>query len=359
MTASTISLSLAMIARNEARCLARCLRSVQAIVDEIVLVDTGSTDDTVRLAREFNARVVPFVWVDDFAAARNHALEHSTGNWVLVLDADEHASATLSAEIARFIQGQSAIGRLKIVSDFRQNGQTLRSQSFVSRLFPRGARFEGRIHEQLVSPLPRLNLKGELWHDGYLEKTKTDRNVNLLRRELEREPDSAYLLYQLALEYTSLDRTAEAFQCLRNALASMKPGDPFGPNVVVDFLYAAIRLQQFDAATGLLEKVGSSLDDFPDFHLAGGLFYMNLVRSNPSRYLSELPRIEQCFRRCLALGETDRYRSVRGSGSFLANYNLGLFYHVFGNLAAARQCFKQAAHDGYEPAEAMLRQISG
>ena len=74
MIASKPSLSLALIVKNEARCLARCLHSVQGVASEIVVVDTGSTDETVRIARDCQARVVNFAWRDDFAAARNFAL---------------------------------------------------------------------------------------------------------------------------------------------------------------------------------------------------------------------------------------------------------------------------------------------
>jgi len=204
MAETNVRLSLALIARNEARCLGRCLRSVQPIVDEIVVVDTGSTDDTILIAHQFQAKVLPFSWRDDFSAARNFALDQTRGEWILILDADEHASEGLAQEIRDFTRVSSPrIGRLKIVSDFKRNNQTLRSQSFVSRLFPRGARFEGRIHEQLISPLPRTNLRGELWHDGYLEPTKSDRNLKLLRQELQGSPGNAYLLFQLALTYQS------------------------------------------------------------------------------------------------------------------------------------------------------------
>ena len=211
-----------MIVKNEARCLARCLRSVRAILDEIIIADTGSTDGTIEIASEFGAKISHFDWADDFSAARNFALDQTTGDWILVLDADEFAGEPLATEIGEFVQNPPAIGRLKIVSDFRRHGQTLRSQSFVARLFPRGARFQGRIHEQIVSPLRRVNLRGELWHDGYLETQKSGRNVKLLLAELEREPENSYLLYQLAIEYTSLDQPENAFPCLQKAFVGMK-----------------------------------------------------------------------------------------------------------------------------------------
>ncbi len=359
MPALKPQLSLAMIVKNEARCLARCLQSIRSMVDEMVMVDTGSTDDTVEIAKKFGAKVLHFDWVNDFSAARNFALDQTNGDWILVLDADEHASEALVKEIREFVLRPHAIGRLKIVSDFRRNGNTLRSQSFVSRLFPRGAHFQGRVHEQLVSPLSRVNLRGELWHDGYLETQKSDRNIKLLLAELEREPGNAYLLYQLALEYTSLDRPENALECLQKSFARMKQTDSFAPNVVVDLLYAAMALKKFDAGIDTIGKSENSLQDFPDYYLVRGLFYMNLIRSNAAKYAQELPKIEQSFQRCLALGETDKCKSVWGSGTFLANYNLGVFYHAFGNGNGARRCFEAAAAQGYEPAAAMLKKLKG
>ncbi|HSY43513.1 MAG TPA: glycosyltransferase family 2 protein [Candidatus Acidoferrum sp.] len=350
-------LSLAMIVKNEARCLARCLHSIKQVVDEIVIVDTGSKDDTVKIATEFDGKISHFDWINDFSAARNFALERAGGDWILVLDADEFASEALGKEIREFILSEPAIGRLKIVSDFRRNGQTLRSQSFVSRLFPRGPRFQGGIHEQIVSTLPRINLRGELWHDGYLETQKSDRNTKLLQAELKREPGNVYLLYQLAIEYNSLEQVEKAFQCLQKAFAGIKHDEPFAPNITVDLLYAAMALKKFEVASEAIAKSERFLEDFPDFHLARGLFYMNLIRSNASKHIKELPKIEQSFQRCLALGETDKYKSVHGSGTFLANYNLGVFYHAFGNAKGAQKCFEAAASQDYEPAATMLKKI--
>ncbi len=82
-------LSVCMIAKNEESFLANCLASVQGLVDEIILVDTGSTDKTKEIALRFGAKVFDFSWRDDFAAARNESLRHATGDWILVLDADE------------------------------------------------------------------------------------------------------------------------------------------------------------------------------------------------------------------------------------------------------------------------------
>ncbi len=349
-----------MIVKNESRCLARCLQSVKGVVDEIALTDTGSTDDTIKIAREFGARISSFDWIGDFAAAKNFAIAQSAGQWILILDADEWAAENLAREIPAFVRGKAAVGLLKQVSDFRRNNQTFRAQSYVPRLFPRGAHFEGRIHEQLISPLPRVLLRGDLWHDGYLEMQKDkkgDRNMKLLAAELEREPDSVYYLFQMAIEHNAIGQPEKAFGCLQKAFALAQPGDPNAPNIAVELLYTIIQLKEFEAGIEVVALAEKYLGDFPDFFLVRGLFFMNLIRSNPAKYVSELPKIEQSFLQCLALGEEERRRSVHGSGTFLANYNLGVFYQAFGNMARARHCLAVSAAQGYEPAAALLKKI--
>ena len=86
---SNQTISLCMITKNEEKFLELCLNSVKSIVDEIIIVDTGSTDKTKEIAKKFNAKIIDFKWIDDFSAAKNESLKHATRDWVLVLDADE------------------------------------------------------------------------------------------------------------------------------------------------------------------------------------------------------------------------------------------------------------------------------
>lgn len=92
-------ISLCMIVKNEADNLARCLTSVRGAADELIIVDTGSTDDTIAIARSFGAAVISFPWTGDFAAARNAGLEKARGTWILVLDADEELDAESKGEL--------------------------------------------------------------------------------------------------------------------------------------------------------------------------------------------------------------------------------------------------------------------
>lgn len=344
-----------MIVKNESRCLGRCLRSVQGFADEIVIADTGSTDDSVRIAQELGATVVHFRWIDDFAAARNFVLEKCSGDWIFSIDGDEWASEALAMEIMSFVLGKPAIGRVKQTNEFRRHQQTFRSHSFIPRLYPRGVRYEGRIHEQVDSALPRFLLRGELWHDGYVDTSaKTIRNMTLISAELERDPANVYFLHQMGIEYNAVGQPEKAFGCLQDAYRRVKSEDLAFPSLIVEFLYTLIDLGKLEDGLEVITRGEKHLPDYPDFYLARGLFFMHLVRKHTARFISELPKIEQSFRRCLALGEDERRRSVHGSGSFLAHYNLGVYYKAFGSQSSAQQCFEAAAAQGYAPAIARL-----
>jgi len=202
------TLSLAMITKNEAAVLAHCLASVRDLVDEMVVVDTGSSDGTVAIAEGFGARIGHFPWCDDFSAARNESLRLCTGDWVLVLDADEAVDVLDHARIRAAIaqkQGARAAGFLLASRNyFREWNAKVFDQAVapnrspyaegaefpfyadmpVFRLFRRlpGLAFVGRIHERADTwlrrrNLPIGNLEAVIHHYG-----KLDRSVEAAKR---------------------------------------------------------------------------------------------------------------------------------------------------------------------------------
>jgi GT2 family glycosyltransferase/tetratricopeptide (TPR) repeat protein/glycosyltransferase involved in cell wall biosynthesis len=226
--------SVCLIARNEERFLPQCLRSVRGLASQIVLVDTGSTDRTIDIAREFGAEVRSFPWGDDFSAARNAALEHATGDWVLIIDADEELRPEQFENLTREIQVPAVMGyRLPIIDRGREEGGC----SYVPRLFRNapGLFFVGRIHEQAFSSIQvrcqQWGLKHQLGktillHHGYTDeivagRNKIERNLRLLERAVEEMPDEPNLIMSLGLELVrsgtleaGLDRYWEAFRLL-------------------------------------------------------------------------------------------------------------------------------------------------
>ena len=141
-----------MIVRDEAARIARCLDSARALVDDIVVLDTGSLDATPAIAADHGARVFSFDWCDDFAAARNAALDHSDADWNLVLDGDEWFDAgSTRAALDEVLNAEPCIGVLPVTSSFDLQGRVESAVQWLPRLLPRGVRYTGRIHEQPVS----------------------------------------------------------------------------------------------------------------------------------------------------------------------------------------------------------------
>lgn len=227
-------LSVYLIVKNEERFIGQCLASIKPIADQIVVLDTGSTDRTVEIARESGAEIHSFTWCDDFSAARNAALQHVTGDWVLALDADEELPASEHPRLLTELTQATRIGsRLPLVNV----GKEQEGVSYVPRLFRNapGLFYVSRVHEQIFSS---LLVRSEEWgleislgsaqlrHHGYSaemvrDRDKTARNLRLLEQAVVEYPDDANLLMNLGLEWVrsgdfdqGLARYEEAFEVL-------------------------------------------------------------------------------------------------------------------------------------------------
>jgi glycosyltransferase involved in cell wall biosynthesis len=330
-------LALVMIARDEARCIGRCLESARPFVERMIVLDTGSTDATVEIARAAGAEVSRFAWGDDFAAARNAALDLSNAAWNLILDADEWIADGAEALVG--LGDAPFLGELRIESLFEGPTGPETGVSWIPRLLPRGVRYEGRIHEQPVSPLPRRRLDIAIGHDGYAAEQrarKAGRNERLLREELSRAPGDAYLLFQLGRELQAAERWAEAADLLARAYNLSGAGDRFRHALVVRTLFTLKSAGRHDEALALAELEFERWPDSPDFFFAVGDLYLDWGSLHPDRALEEaLPLAEYCWKRCLEIGDQpDLEGSVRGRGGFMAAHNLAV---VYGTLGLAEQ----------------------
>ncbi|WP_231574796.1 glycosyltransferase family 2 protein [Paenibacillus sp. FSL R7-0273] len=347
-------LSLAMIVKNESEKIGRCLRSVQSVVDEIVIVDTGSTDHTKQIASTFGARIFDYIWNDDFSSARNYALEQCNGDWILVLDADDRITHASRKEIDDFIRKHAALGRIQITNSFDYNGELRESKAHVTRLFPKGSFYTGKIHEQIVSELPRKNVPIEVYHDGYFKSEKYKRNIKMLEVELEQNPDDSYTLFQLGKEYRIIKEYAKANVYLTRCYKAITSNDGYKPQVVIEYLYTILGLDDFERGLTLIEQETHNLSDYPDFLFASGLFFMELVFSETDKYFKYFPLIEESYLKCLSIGDTTKYESVKGTGSFLAAYNLAVFYETTGDLGKAKTYYRISAEYNYKMAQQRL-----
>jgi tetratricopeptide (TPR) repeat protein len=225
------TVSLCMIVKNEEKFLEGCLLSVKDIVDEIIIVDTGSTDRTKEIAGSFNAKIYDFEWQDDFAKARNESLRHAAGDWVLYLDADERIAGGQEKLFSRLVDRKKAGAyNVWIEGSYTYQDDTVVQRFAYVRLFRRrpSVLFEGTVHEQINPSLIKAGIGIEpcslvIEHLGYgqgydivVEKAK--RNCRILRHQVEQEPKNAYARYQLGNTLSVLGEYDEAYIVLRDAL---------------------------------------------------------------------------------------------------------------------------------------------
>ena len=204
-----------MIVKNEEKYLPECLESVKDIVDEIIVVDTGSSDRTIEIAKEYNAKIFHFDWINDFSAARNFALRNSSGDWILYLDADERLESDSINELKKITRSKNKCAYFCTVKSLDRVEGRDNSMRYI-RLFANDSRveFRGKVHEQITYSLSENNYKifqssVSILHVGYNvnkeeKKKKAERNLILLLEEYSKSK-TAYFAYQLANTYNVLE----------------------------------------------------------------------------------------------------------------------------------------------------------
>ena len=336
-------LSLCMIVKNEERFLRGCLESVKGIVDEIVIVDTGSTDSTLDIAREYGAVIVQHAWTDDFSEARNVSLANATGNWALWMDADEEL-APESRELLRQtmetapanIGGYMIMFRNWLTTPERKPGTEM-AIHHACRLFRRvpGVRFVGRIHEQNLRSLQELGYtyaKQEgliLDHFGYAGEIMTLRNkherfIRMLHREVDENPMEefrSFHQFNLGNAYFTFGDMENAAKYLEMAAKTPDAAEEFTVTLFMELATAYHRMNR--SQDGL--KICEDADKLGVVH-AGIEFARGYCLLHTLRYKDA----EAAFKKALRMGELKEGLFAEtgdvGAGTFKARYGLGLAY---------------------------------
>jgi tetratricopeptide (TPR) repeat protein len=345
--------TLVVIVKNESRCIERCLRSAQPYTGRMLVLDTGSTDGTPELARACGAEVHFFDWIDDFSAARNRALELADADWSLFLDADEWIDPQSELQWSAKAS-QAQLGLVQMMNLDQSSGMDLPVSSWLPRLLPRGVRYEGRIHEQPASDLPRFKSGLTVLHDGYLKEQlqkKQGRNRRLLTQALQATPDDPYLLYQFGTEHEGAKEYAAAADLYQRAMALLLVRPSYEHSLVVRTIHCLGQAGRIDEALTTIEQWAGRYQHSPDFHFAAGNAYLNKAVSDPAQALQVwLPRALQSWERCLEIGDQPELEgSMRGRGSFLAATNLQVVFSQLGDSARAesyRGLAQQLKHPG-------------
>jgi len=266
-------LSVCLIVKNEEQFLEQCLQSVRDLAWQIVVVDTGSTDRTVEIAKKFKVEVHAFAWNDDFSGARNEALKYATGDWVLSLDADEELLPEHRQTILKEMGSAKVMAyRLPII----EKGKEREGCSYVPRLFRNapGIFFLGRVHEQVFSSvlvrcqqwgLENVLGRTALLHHGYAPelvsgRNKIERNLRLLKLAVEELPNEPSLLMSLGLETVRSGQLEAGLNHYREALdlMSKQPAEQVVPELcetlLTQFTSYLLRARNFNEIVQVWEK---------------------------------------------------------------------------------------------------------
>ena len=326
-TPDRVTVAAVLIVRDEARCIARCLESIRPHVDRMLVLDTGSTDATPALAAACGAEVHHLPWPDDFSAARNHALDLADADWNLILDADEWIVSG-GEQLRKWCGAPVRLGKLCVHSAMDDgDAPGAERRNWMTRLLPRGVRYEGRVHEQAVSDLPRERIALHVGHDGYLGEQiarKRGRNGPLLLRELEERPGDPYILYQLGKEAELHEDLPGACARYAAALAATEADANWRHALVVRQLHCLGKADRLPDALELAEAEMPNWADSPDFFFVLGNLLLAQAQADPAEAVAQwLPLAEGAWERCLIIGERPELEgSMQGCGSHLARHNL-------------------------------------
>ncbi len=367
MTAPTVALC--MIVRNEEGHLQACLDSVEDLCVERIVVDTGSTDATVAIAERARARVIHFPWCDDFAAARNAGLREATSDWVLILDADERLTAGSVERIRQQLQGITEdCGMIRlhdastlearagdVVSGLARLGEPM----YVARLLRRTAdlEFEGIVHESVRRWLVRngnraFNVGAEIVHYGAvasvrMTKAKSDRNLRLLEKRLELEPDNFTVHGYLAHEYAEIKATEKARETAEEGWRILKTATRTTLRSAIRLMTARCvqQLQQGDLA-GVLASVDDAIayeGESPDALFFRGRAFEHRALSAGAERDGDLASAEEAYRSCLEFADkTFAQRFVRGASTWCGRLRLGTVRLLQGNAEDALRLFEES-----------------
>lgn len=397
-----MNLSVCIIAKNEEKNIRRCLESLKSYNFEIVVVDTGSTDDTEKIAQQYTDRVYHFQWKNNFSSARNFAISKSTKTYVMSIDCDECIDYIDVKKLQNLLaERKKQVGRIKIRNHLTKSGTGQENTEWINRIFSKELfHYEGCIHEQVTA------MNGEeyetyqapvvILHTGYdlpenERKQKAERNINLLQQELQRlliaflqkqdayvnvmddvglknddennkrcvqrifsmieagndlavklqhEEQLPYILYQLGKGYYMAGDYREACTYFSCALSfDLNPKLEYVIDMVETYGYAMLNSDQADNAL-FFENIYEEFGNTADFQFLMGLIYMNNAR------------FEDAVSEFLKATKHSASRNI-GANSYMAFYNIGVIYECLGRADEAKRYYEMCGE--YGPAEERLK----
>jgi GT2 family glycosyltransferase len=300
-------LSLCMIVKNEEQFLQQCLDSVKDLVDEIIVVDTGSTDKTKWIAMGQGAIVCNFEWNDNFSDARNFGIERATGDWILVLDADEVLKEGSGELIKSAITNPIADAyELFFINPTTLNNDDEFTEHRICRLFKNKPefRFQSAIHENIELSIAQNNgvytyLEAYIIHYGYAAEVVEDRGkqtryIDMLKKEVESEPDNLFYLHHLAMAYVSYNQFDKAVPYLEHLVDIIPNESSFCPIDYANLINALTEIGEKEKALEYADRAEEKGIRHPQLYFCKGKVLAAMEKWEKSI---------EAYEQCLVMGE--------------------------------------------------------
>lgn len=350
-------ISICIIAKNEEKHMEAFLSSIKkhfgSYPYELVLVDTGSSDNTVAIASRYTDRIFHFTWIGDFSAARNYSLSCASHDWVLILDCDEYVTELDAAGFDAMISAYpDAVGMLTRKNHYEMNGTDSIYTDEVERFFNRRRfHYEAIIHEQVCAldgtPYERAALPLLVDHCGYSGsaeelRQKVDRNNALLLQMLAEKPDDPYLYFQLGQSYNLLrDDEHACYYYGRGLEFDVDPHAEYVQMMVIGYGYALLHLERFSEALQF-ENIYEEFATSADFVCLMGLIYLRNGR------------IVQAMAEFLKATSFETAKT-EGANTFIPTYNMACVNEVLGDVKTAVSLYKKCGD--FKPAKERLKEL--
>ncbi len=333
--------SLCMIVKNEENYLPSCLNSIKDIVDEIIIVDTGSTDKTVDIAKSFGAKVYYFPWHNNFSEARNESLKHATKDWILILDADDELSPKNQENLKDLLYRQLDENAIYYFETLNYYGNIVDDNSITINLNPRlfknnhGTHYEGEIHNQLVYSENKYKAIYQLMqinHYGYMTKSiesknKRNRNIPILNDQIKKDPNDSFAHFNLGTEYAALNDNETALEHYYKSYEKFDPYNGYSYLLIFRIIFLNYKIKNYDTAFKFIDIGIKHYPKFTDLYFLKSLIFKDM----------NMPTLQiKALKECIELGEApSELKCLYGIGSFKAYYELGNAYFALKDYDAA------------------------
>ncbi|MGJ0906037.1 tetratricopeptide repeat-containing glycosyltransferase family 2 protein [Clostridium botulinum] len=358
-----MEITLCMIVKNEEENIEKCITSAFHIVDNAVIVDTGSMDSTKDIIKKFGEKVklIEHEWKDDFSEARNISIENAKGDWILVLDADEEILGYKEPILKQITNTKKESFNIKGINKIDEEGGL--NSFFYNRLFKnKGYKYYRAIHEQLNIDENKVGVLDEkiskIIHYGYskenfIKRDKMNRNLRILANEYNKNSEDPFICYHLGATYAS---SGDYKNALNYFVKSYQIGlaKGFGGyyyellkrmsqciyllkdyRLCIDFLTGILKDEKLKGFTDLYYILGSCLYEIKDYENA-----------------------EKMFNECIKFGEKTKFPTFTGRGTFLAELMLARIYLALSNRQEAQKCYLKLLNYKEKLSEDIIEEIN-